>query len=154
MILTAMLAAAAIAPVLAPAEQRTIFEAAGFVQRGGQWRSDCDDPGTPSYTPGAIESVGDLNSDGRPEAVVTEGGTYCYGNTGTGFTLLSKQADGRWMSLFQSQGIAEFLKTRGASNMPDVRVGGPGFCFRVVRWDSKTYADNRFDYDGKSCTPK
>jgi hypothetical protein len=128
-----------------------VFKAAGFIRRGSEWRSDCDDPGTPSYEPGKIETVEDINADGRPEAVVTEGGSFCYGDTGTGFTLVSKRADGSWAKLFQSTGIPEFLPTRGTGNMPDISVGGPGFCFRVVRWNGSNYADNRFEYEGKRC---
>jgi hypothetical protein len=143
----------AAAPVSA-ADERAIFTAAGFAQRDGVWHSDCDDPGTPSYEPGTIQTVEDLDGDGRPEAVVTEGGSYCYGDTGTGFWLLSRQADGGWKLLFQSQGMAEFLKTRGSANMPDISIGGPGFCFPVVRWNGKSYENQRFEYEGKSCKPQ
>ena len=93
------------------------------------------------------------NGDGHPEALVTEGGTFCYGNTGTGFWLLGKQASGAWKVLFQSQGMAEFLKTTGAAKMPDISVGGPGFCFPVVRWNGKEYVQNRYEYEGKACKP-
>ena len=135
------------------AEQAAIFTAAGFKNARGQWRTACDSPDQGSYDPGAIETYRDLNGDGRPEAVVTEGGTYCYGNTGTGFRLLTKQANGRWRVLHESQGIAEFLKTRGANNMPDMSIGGPGFCFPVVRWNGRTYVQHRFQYEGKPCRP-
>ena len=149
MLALAFLAAAA----LSPAEEAAVFTAAGFTRKGNHWRTDCDDPGTPGYGPGAIETYRDLNGDGRPEAVVTEGGSFCYGNTGTGFWLLSKQAGGSWKVLYQSQGIAEFLKTRGVANMPDMSIGGPGFCFLVVRWNGKEYVKNRFEYEGKPCKP-
>lgn len=145
----AFLVAAAIS--VPAAEQSALFKAAGFTRRGAQWRSDCDDPGTPSYEAGAIETYRDLNGDGRPEAVLTEGGTYCYGNTGTRFWLLSKQSNGQWKLLHSSEGIAEFLPTRGAQNMPDLSVGGPGFCFPVLRWNGKAYGQQRFEYEGKPC---
>ena len=70
-----------------------MFKAAGAVQRKGMWVICADDPNTSGAT---IETVRDLNGDGRPEAVVTEGGTFCYGLAGTGFHLLSKQANGSW----------------------------------------------------------
>jgi hypothetical protein len=111
----------------------------------------CDQPDSGSYEPGAIYTYGDVNGDGRPEAVVTEGSTFCYGNTGTSFWLLNKQTSGAWKVLYQSQGMAEFLKTTGAENMPDISVGGPGFCFPVVRWNGKASVQNRFEYDGKAC---
>jgi hypothetical protein len=145
---------AAMLAVSAPlAEQAAIFKAAGFTRAAGKWHTDCDQPDGGSYQPGAIEEYRDLNGDGRPEAVVTEGGTFCYGNTGAGFWLLSKQPTGAWKVLYQSQGIAEFLKTSGENKMPDISVGGPGFCFLVVRWNGKAYARNRFEYEGKACRP-
>jgi hypothetical protein len=150
MLIWTLLAAALPVP---PADERAIFAAAGFVRRGGAWHSDCDDPGTPSYTPGVIETFEDLNGDGRPEAVVTEGGTYCYGDTGAGFWLLSRNVGGQWKVMVQSQGMAEFLKTRGIANMPDISIGGPGFCFPVMRWNGNAYVENRFEYDGKRCKP-
>src|SRR3954462_7624612 len=129
-----MILIAALLAVSAPiGDQAAIFTAAGFKKVGGQWRTECGAPGNGSYEPGAIETYRDLNGDGRPEAVVTEGGSYCYGNTGTGFWLLSKQPSGRWEKLYDSQGVAEFLPTRGVNKMPDMSVGGPGFCFPVLR---------------------
>src|SRR5690349_11635767 len=130
-------------------EQPAIFRAAGFTQVGSKWHTDCDQPDSGSYEPGAIETYGDVNGDGRPEAVVTEGGTFCYGNTGAGFWLLSKQASGVWKVLHQSPGMAEFLKTAGVDRMPDISIGGPGFCFPVVRWNGKAYVNNRMEYEGK-----
>jgi len=133
------------------AEQVAIFKAAGFTKQGKQWKSDCGDPGTTSYTPGAIEMQGDLNGDGRPEVVVTEGGTYCYGMTGQGFWLMSKQTNGAWKLMTQATGIPEFLKTKGVGGWPDISVGGPGFCFPVLRWNGKEYRLHRRQYEGKPC---
>lgn len=149
MMLLPILAAAAV-----PATDRSaIFTAAGFSNAHGKWHTDCDQPDQGSYEPGAIETYRDLNGDGRPEAVVTEGSGFCYGNTGTGFTILTKRADGHWAKIYNSPGIAEFLATRGAGQMPDLSVGGPGFCFPVLRWNGKAYVSNRFEYEGKRCHP-
>jgi hypothetical protein len=145
--------AALVAASIPAAEQAAIFKAAGFSESAGKWRTDCDQPDSGSYEPGAIETYRDVNGDGRPEAVITEGGTFCYGNTGTGFWLLTKPASGTWTVLYQSPGIAEFLKTRGVSQMPDMSVGGPGFCFPVLRWNGKAYERIRFEYEGKPCKP-
>jgi hypothetical protein len=98
--------------------------------------------------------VRDLNGDGRREAVVTEGGTFCYGHAGMGYQLLSQQADGRWRVMTGGSGIPQFLKTRGAGGWPDISVGGPGFCFPVERWNGKMYELNRFEYEGKRCKPQ
>ena len=59
-------------PAIPAAEQAAIFRAAGFARTRGQWRG-CDDPGSAGYTPGAIDLYRDVNGDGLPEAVVTEG---------------------------------------------------------------------------------
>lgn len=139
--------------VLSKTDQAAVFKAAGFTLKGKEWRAcDTGDSGAP-YSPGAIQDVRDLNGDGRPEAMVTEGGSYCYGFTGEAFTLLSKQADGSWRVMTADTGIAEFLSTRGVGNWPDISVGGPGFCFPVKRWNGKEYVQNRYQYDGKNCKP-
>jgi len=140
------------APQLSTAEQAAIFKAAGFTQSGKQW-SACGDPGTDSYTPGAIETVKDLNGDGRPDAIVTEGSVFCFGDTGTGYSLVSKQADGSWKLIAGGQGIPDFLATKGVNGWPDIEVGGPGFCFPIIRWNGKEYVLNRHEYEGKPCRP-
>lgn len=138
---------------LTDVEQSAVFKAAGFTLKGKEWRAcDTGDSGA-SYTPGVIQEVRDLNGDNRPEAVVTEGGSYCYGFTGEAFTLLSKQANGSWRVMTSNTGIAEFLKTRGVGGWPDISVGGPGFCFPVERWNGKEYKLQRFEYEGKHCKP-
>ena len=144
-------AAAAAPAMLSPADQAAAFKAAGFTQKGRQWQA-CEDP-TATYTPGAIETVRDLNGDGRPEAVITEGGSFCHGNTGTGYTVVSKQANGSWKRITGNTGVASFLKTKGVGGWPDIEVGGPGFCFPVERWNGKQYVLNRRQYQGKACRP-
>lgn len=146
-------AAPAAGTKLSAADEAAAFQAAGFRKRRGQWRSDCDDPGTATYTPGVVEQAGDFNGDGRPDAVLTEGGSYCYGNTGTGYWLVSKRADGRWVLMDRNTGILEFAKTRGVDGWPDIVVGGPGFCFPVTRWNGREYKLNRWEYEGKPCRP-
>ncbi|MDO8314462.1 MAG: hypothetical protein Q7T00_04355 [Rugosibacter sp.] len=147
------LAEAPVAIALTDVEQSAVFKAAGFTLKGKEWRAcDTGDSGAP-YDPGTIQEVRDLNGDGRPEAIVIEGGTYCYGHTGVGFALVSKQADGHWRLMNQQTGVPEILKARGASGWPDISVGGPGFCFPVERWNGKKYALHRFEYQGKRCKP-
>jgi hypothetical protein len=138
---------------LSAADEAAAFKAAGFARRGKVWRSDCDDPGTGSYSPGRIEQTADLNGDSLPDVVISEGGTYCYGNTGGGFWLVAKQADGRWALLTRGSGLPQFLKTQGAQGWPDISVGGPGFCFPVQRWNGREYKLQRWEYDGKACKP-
>ncbi len=145
-------AAVAVAPVALPeADQTAAFVSAGFKQQRGQWRN-CDDP-TPTYSQGVIEAVQDANGDGRPEAVIVEGGTYCYGATGLGYWLVSKQTDGSWKLVTSGTGIVTFLATKGAGGWADIEIGGPGFCFPVERWNGKEYRLNRHEYEGKPCKP-
>jgi hypothetical protein len=134
-------------------EQAAIFRAAGFTKHGAQWRSGNCEPPEASYTPGAIETYKDLNGDGRPEAVVTEGGGICYGMAGQNFWLLSKEANGAWKVFTESAGLPEFLRTTGVAGYPDILIGGPGFCFPVQRWNGRTYAVQRHEYEGKRCQP-
>jgi hypothetical protein len=150
-----MLALLIAAAISAPAsEQAAIFKAAGFSRNGDVWKSgNCESAESESYQAGAIDTYRDLNGDGRPEAVVTEGGAICYGMTGTHFWLLSKQASGGWKRLYDETAVPEFLKTTGAGGWPDMQLGGPGFCFPVYRWNGKTYTQNRFEYEGKRCKP-
>lgn len=145
-------AAAGGSGALSDADTSAVFLAAGFSQRGGQWRSTCDDP-TPTYGPGAVESVSDLNGDGRPEAVIIEGGSYCYGATGQGYWLMTQQADGSWKPMSSGTGMVEVLTTTGTAGWPDLSIGGPGFCFPVLRWNGRSYVQHRWEYDGKACSP-
>ena len=148
-----LLAGAAQAATPTSTADRAIYLAAGFTWSNGAWRSDCGDPGTLSYQGGTIERIGDLNGDGRPEVLVTEGGTYCYGNTGGAFWLLAGQPGGKWKLMLRATGMAEVLKTRGVAKWPDILVGGPGFCFPVLRWNGKAYLHHRREYGGKRCRP-
>jgi hypothetical protein len=49
--------------------------------------------------------------------------------------------------------MPDFLATKGTGGWPDIQLGGPGFCFAVMRWNGKGYALNRFEYEGKRCKP-
>ena len=150
-----MLALAVMFAASAPAdEQAAIFKAAGFTQIASAWKSgNCDGAESESYSPGTIDTLRDLNGDGRPEAIVTEGGAICYGMTGTHFWLLSKQAAGSWKLIHEETAMPEFLQAKGAGGWPDISMGGPGFCFPVWRWNGSAYQLNRFEYEGKSCKP-
>jgi hypothetical protein len=137
-----------------PAEQAAIFTAAGFKRHGAAWKTDnCDGMESESYSPGEIDTYRDLNGDGRPEAIVIEGGAICYGNTGMYFWLVSKQANGTWKPITDALAMPEFLRTKGVGGWPDIYMGGPGFCRSVLRWNGKAYVQNRFEYDGKRCKP-
>ncbi len=139
------------AATLSAADTAAAFRAAGFKRVGTRWIG-CDDP-TPGYTPGEVAQVADLNGDGRPEVLITEGGTFCYGNTGAGYALVSKQANGTWRVMESGPGIVTVLKAKGVGGWPDLEIGGPGFCFPVERWNGTAYAIVRHQYEGKPCRP-
>jgi hypothetical protein len=149
MLIAMVIAAAAPPPA---ADRSAIFTAAGFVRRGADWRTeDCAGMEGASYTPGVIDEYRDLNGDGRLEAVVSEGSGICYGNTGTHFWLMSKQTSGVWKLIYSETAVPEFLKTKGVGGWPDLLLGGPGFCFPVLRWNGKAYVDHGQQYEGKPC---
>ena len=136
---------------LPAADEAAAYRVAGFKRRGNSWHH-CDDP-TPMASSGGIEQVADLNGDGLPEAVIVEGGTFCYGNTGQAFWLVSKLPGGGWKLMGNSTGIAQFLETKGVDGWPDISIGGPGFCFPVARWNGREYKHQRWEYEGKACRP-
>jgi hypothetical protein len=127
---------------VAPADHAAIFKAAGFTKAPDDKYIRCkEEIPTLSYTPGHIE-LADLNGDGRPEAWVTEGSLYCYGNTARYFVLVTKDGD-TWQRLLEDVGIPLVQDTRH-HGWPDIEVGGPGFSkLPVYRWDGKSYQLHR-----------
>jgi hypothetical protein len=142
-----LIALAASSAALPQPEKAAILTAAGAVRRGARWIICAQDLNASAR----IDQVVDRNGDGRPEAVVSEDGTFCHGASGTGFVLLSKQANGKWKSILASDGIPEFLKARGVGGWPDISVGGPGFCYPVLRWNGRDYVQHRREYEGRPC---
>jgi hypothetical protein len=131
--------AAAQAKPVTPADRTAAMRAAGFVAKGGKWlggEGNCEAAIDP-------KDVRDLNGDGVSEIIITETGTFCYGNTGQGFYIMQKTPAGAWKTFFQSQGIPEFQATKGVGGWPDIELGGPGFCFPIVRYNGRDYAQFR-----------
>ena len=135
---------------LLSADQAAAFRAAGFKKVGAQWRG-CGDPGSSGYVPGSIDIVKDLNGDGRPEAIISEGSTFCYGATEAGYAIVSKQANGTRRLVTKGSGMGPPLSPRGTGGWPDLEIGGPGFCFPVLRWSGTQYKLHRRAYEGKPC---
>ena len=133
----AALAAAAPGAAQALDERAAAFKAAGFTPVRGRYLA-CD-----KSQPLEIE-VRDLNGDGRPDALITDFGVECFGNTGQGFVLATKDAGGTWRKLYGSAGIPTLLSTRGAGGWPDIENGGPGFCHPVMRWNGRDYVTVRW----------
>jgi len=133
------------APNLSPADTAAAFKAAGYKQQGRKWMG-CSE--------GTLDTVRDINGDGLPDVVITEGGTQCHGMTGAGYSLVAKQPDGSWRVLSAGTGILDFLKGPTVKGWPDIQIGGPGFCFPVHRFNGREYVYNRSEYEGKRCKPK
>lgn len=114
------------------------FDAAGFKQSpDGRWIRCEEEPPTLSYAPGRAE-ITDLNGDGNPEAWITEGSIFCYGNTGSAFVLLTRD-DNSWRILLDKTGMHRLLDMQ-ANGWPDIEVGGPGFSRHTVyRWNGHNY---------------
>ena len=138
---------------LGSVQRDEIFAAAGFKRSEGKW-SGCDGATEVFLDDSWLEggTVRDLNGDGRSEVLVGDAGTACYGMTGQGYVILTPTAAG-WKRVDEGPGIPRFLATRGVGGWQDMEVGGPGFCFPVMRWNGKAYALSRHQYDGKSCMP-
>ena len=135
---------------LSPVERKAALKGAGAVMKQGKWMLCPDEPNNAGAR---IDETRDLNGDGRPEAMIAEDGSFCYGAAGMGYALVSRQADGRWKLMTGGGGMPDILKTKGVGGWPDIRIGGPGFCFPVERWNGKAYVLNRHEYEGKRCRP-
>lgn len=130
------------------AETDAMFAAAGGVRRGKAWTMCREDPRATLR----IDLHRDLNGDGRKDVIVVEDSARCYGGDGTSFVLLAGQPGGKWKKMLGSVGVAEVLdQRRGVANWPDISVGGQGFCFPVLRWNGRDYANHRREYLGKPC---
>ena len=115
----------------------------------GQLRRD----GERILVPGNIETYHDLNGDGRPEAVVTEGGAICYGMTGTALLARLEAGERRLEADARRNRDAGFPRHEGRRRMARHRDGRTRFLLPVWRWNGKAYALNRFEYEGKRCKP-
>ncbi len=127
---------------LSPQDEAAAFKAAGYKLKGKKWIGCAE---------GRVSEVRDINGDGLPEVVITEGGTECHGMTGQGYSLVSKQSNGNWKVVSGGTGIPTFLPGKGVGGWPDLEIGGPGFCFPVHRWNGQNYTFHRNEYEGKRC---
>lgn len=82
--------------------------------------------------------VVDLNDDGQPEVFTQQYGS-CFGLAGVELNLYIRDGKGRWRSQFGFPGFYELLSTRSLG-YPDIKIGGPGDCAPVWRWNGQKYA--------------
>src|SRR6478736_6767690 len=116
------------AQAFSPAEKLAAAKAAGFQVRGTAIFNECDSPAEQI----AFERQ-DLNADGKPEIVVSDGGG-CYGNGAAMFVVL-RVTGATWSPVLSAQGMMTLLKTR-YGGWSDIEIGGPGFGkMPVARWN-------------------
>lgn len=110
------------------------------------------DDGEEHCTVAHIEFYKDINGDGKKEALIIDKAetSYTYGNTGQAFTLLSQDKSG-FRVIANDIAIPRLLKTKGKNGYPDIELGGPGFCFAVLRYNGTVYQYHRSEYQGKAC---
>jgi hypothetical protein len=129
------------------AETDAMFAAAGGVRRGKAWTMCREDPRATMR----IDLMRDLNGDGLKDVIVVEDSARCYGAAGISFVLIASQPGGKWKKMIGGVGVAQVLDSRGVGNWPDISIGGPGFCFPVLRWNGRAFANHRREYLGKPC---
>jgi hypothetical protein len=83
----------------------------------------------------------DLNNDGKEEIGILEYSSY-FGGTGAKFTLLIKDASGKYQVAVQQIGMPAILSSK-PNTYPDLMLGGPGFEQPVYRYNGKTYTYHR-----------
>lgn len=137
---------------LTAAQREALFRAAGMQPIGDRWTGCLEDVSGQSRA--EITMVRDLNGDGRPEAAIGDGGTFCNGHAGMGSTVLTQNTNGSWSVVYSNQGFVNFLISRGTDNFPDIEAGLPGFCFPYFRWNGTEYAKiAQLDEEGRACEP-
>lgn len=124
--------------------QIEIFKSAKFKKTNLGWESRC--------SLGNISYYGDLNKDGRPDAIVVDGGIGCYADTGIGFYIVTQQTDRKWVRIFNSRGKPEFLSTLGRHGWPDIAINDGSKCFNVYKWNGQKFEKDRLEYKNKACS--
>lgn len=99
-----------------------------------------------------IEFYQDINGDNNPEVLIIDeaDSLFHYGNTGQAFALLTK-TNTDYRLIADSIGIPNFLTIKGKHDYPDLEVGGPGFCFAVLRYNGTDYQYHRHESGGQAC---
>ena len=132
---------------LSPAEQASILTAGGFKRDGKAWKG-CE--GSSSVDKDGVE-IKDLNGDGRPEAVITDSSTDCYGMPGRGSPSL-RAVPGGWKTMAQETGIPMFLEAARRPGLSGYRGRRPRHLLpgrALERTQLPPGHGARYDDDGK-----
>lgn len=89
--------------------------------------------------------VRDLNADGVDEIFVIGGNAFLSGFTGSSIWLFIRRAGGAYEPEFGFPAFAYEVLPETRAGFPDLRFGGPGFCWPVWRWDGARYTYLRSD---------
>ncbi len=124
---------------LTEAEQVEIFSALGLAvapDGAGFVDTVCGQPAS------ADVQILDMNGDGTSEVLAVYGNTCTSGHAGSSVALFIERNGAYRLQLGFPGASADPLET-GNEGYPDLRIGGPGFCFPVWRWDGNEYVHHR-----------
>jgi hypothetical protein len=130
------------------------FKSAGFVWSNGEWLSKCGIESNQigaAYQPGSVSLKADFNGDELTDLLITEGGSFCAGNTGSVSYVLIQDASSNWRLVKKLIGIVELKERNKESGWLDFELGGPGFCFPIYGYKNNQYKVIRHEYQGKPC---
>jgi hypothetical protein len=122
---------------LAIPDQQAIYQMMGLVRKGKELQAK-DVPDCGALEVGEVQ-LQDINGDGAPEVFVNIGSTCLYGAAGNGISLFIKSKTGAWQRELGFAAMLSAVLPQKSKGYADLRVGGPGFCEEVLRWDGKTY---------------
>ncbi len=119
-------------PEMAQAESEQLMSAAGFRIDHGTAFNACGKPSTPHA------SFGDINGDGRPEAMVVDESIDCYEGTGDWFSVLVRDEAGQWRQVLGEAGTLRWQGSRSQGWL-DALIVSAGRCPYVARFDGQRY---------------
>jgi hypothetical protein len=125
---------------LTPAQQREIFTALQL-KAAPDGKSLLDE--ACGERAAARVEFRDMNRDGKDEVLVTYGNRCLSGMAGTSVALFMPNAAGRYERNLGFPGATADPMPEASHGYPDLRIGGPGFCFPVWRWNGRAYVFHR-----------
>jgi hypothetical protein len=85
----------------------------------------------------------DLNGDGSTEVIVDFGNMCISGMAGTSVMLFVRDDSDRLRPHLGFPGLIAEVRPVDGVALPELLIGGPGFCFAVWRWNGETYVHDR-----------
>lgn len=100
-----------------------------------------------------LVTLADINRDGSPEVVVTEGNACVYGMAGRVTHLLARDSRGRWREILKGDGetVGDIQPAARTGAWPDIMPPVPGFCYPVYGYSD---AQQRYVLKGRVPDPK